>query len=333
MGLATLHSTCVPPEQRFDWWRDLISQDVAPTRITSAHVDDFPASAGSVQLGSLQLTSMSFPAIRSERTPALIRRSDPEVYELTLITGSEMWISQARNETRMKAGDLVMWNTSRPFDGRGLDGSGDGISRAIILHLPRADMPVPAERLDGLLAHSMPTDRGMAAVLARFLRSLVAEAPFLTDRETARLGPVTWELVAAFLADRLNANDRVPPEARNRMLLARIDAFIEDNLSHAALSPSAVAAHHHISVRTLHALFRARSRTVSAAIRHRRLEHCRADLEDPRMRGVPVHAIAARWGLPNPSAFNRAFLTEYGVTPGEYRRTVTGPAPAAERPE
>ncbi|MEI5098153.1 hypothetical protein RB200_05260 [Streptomyces sp. PmtG] len=70
------------PEHRFEWWRDLIQQDVAPTRITTDRAEDFPATAGIAQLGAVRLTAMSFPAIRSERTPALIRYSDPEDYQL-----------------------------------------------------------------------------------------------------------------------------------------------------------------------------------------------------------------------------------------------------------
>ncbi|MCI3928304.1 helix-turn-helix domain-containing protein [Streptomyces sp. AN091965] len=324
MSFSALHSSCVPPEHRFDWWCELISQDVAPTRITSEHTRDFTAGAGTVGLGVVQVTTLSFPAIRSERTPALIRRSDPDVYELMLNAGGDMWIAQARNEARMKAGDLGLWNTSRPFDARGLRGAGDGISRAVMVHLPRAELPFPDARTDQLLASATATNRGTAAVFARFLRHLVEEAPVMTDQERVRLGPAVWELAVAYLADRLNAHDRTPPEARTRMLLARIDAFIDDNLADPALTPPAVAARHHISVRTLHTLFRARERTVAATIRHRRLERSRAELANPALRHIPVHTIGTRSGFPSPSAFSRAFATAYGAPPREWRRAVLG---------
>ncbi|WP_030671126.1 helix-turn-helix domain-containing protein [Streptomyces sp. NRRL B-1347] len=339
MSFSVLHSSGVPPEHRFDWWCEVISQDVAPTRITSEHTRDFTAGAGAIGLGAVQVTTLSFPAIRSERTPALIRRSDPDVYELTLNAGGDMWIAQARNEARMRAGDLGLWNTSRPFDARGLHGADDGTSRAVMVHLPRAELPFSDARTDQLLASATATDRGTAAIFARFLRHLVEEAPSMTDQERARLGPAVWELAVAYLADRLNAHDRTPPEARTRMLLARIDAFIDDNLADHALTPPAVAARHHISVRALHTLFRARERTVAATIHHRRLERCRAELEDPALHAVPVHAIGARWGFCSPSAFSRAFLTAYGAPPGEWRRRagqtgqgrVRGDRPAAPR--
>jgi AraC-like DNA-binding protein len=51
-----------------------------------------------------------------------------------------------------------------------------------------------------------------------------------------------------------------------------------------------------------------------------RLERCRADLTDPRLRGMAVHAIGARWGLGSPADFSRAFRAAHGIPPGDYRR-------------
>jgi AraC-like DNA-binding protein len=63
-----------------------------------------------------------------------------------------------------------------------------------------------------------------------------------------------------------------------------------------------------------------RELTVAAWIRHQRLECCRADLTDPRLRGMPVQAIGARWGFRSPADFSRAFRAAHGIPPGDYRR-------------
>ncbi|MGW0883984.1 helix-turn-helix domain-containing protein [Streptomyces sp. NPDC002671] len=103
------------------------------------------------------------------------------------------------------------------------------------------------------------------------------------------------------------------------MLRAQINAFINRHLGDPDLRPAAIAAHHHISLRSLHALFQQEPATVAATIRHRRLERCRADLADPRMRNQPIAALAARWGLLIPAEFSRAFKAAYAMSPGEYR--------------
>ncbi|WP_433247013.1 helix-turn-helix domain-containing protein [Streptosporangium sp. CA-135522] len=323
MSFVTLKSTDLPAEERFDWWCDLISRDVAPTRITSDHVADFRATAGAIDLSAVQLTTMSFPALKSVRTPALIRRSDPEAYELTLIVGGEMWISQNGDDTQMGVGDLVMWQTSRPYDGGAFDGPRQ--AQAIIVHLPRADLPLPAGKVDGLLSRRMPATGGLGAILATYLKTLVREAPAMAPQDARRLGASTLDLAMAFLAQSLDAQRYLPPETRDQTLMAQIRTFVEHNLADAQLSPGAVAARHHISVRHLQVLFQRQGTTLTEWIRRRRLEHCRTDLADPRLRTLSIRAIATRWGFPRAADFSRSFRAVYGMPPRDYRHSVMGP--------
>ncbi|MGO4423445.1 AraC family transcriptional regulator, partial [Streptomyces sp. MCAF7] len=84
------------------------------------------------------------------------------------------------------------------------------------------------------------------------------------------------DLAATLPTARLGAQDTLPAETRNAVLLARINAFIDHHLGDPELGPAAIAAHHHVSVRTLHLLFQSEPETVSAWIRRCRLEHCHA---------------------------------------------------------
>ncbi|MEV6393459.1 helix-turn-helix domain-containing protein [Streptomyces sp. NPDC051907] len=331
MAYTFFDSTTLPTDQRFDWWCETVNQSVSPTRQTSSHAADFTGSVAFLTMGPVQTSTLAFPAVQSQRTAGLIRQSDPETYELTLVLGGQMWISQNRNEVQATAGEFLMWSSSRPYAGRALSGAVVGASRAIIVHLPRGLLPLPDARIDELLARGLPAADGMGAVLARHLCSVMEQGPALTEPDCTALGPVTLDLASAFLAHRLGLLSRVQPESRARMLLARIDHFIDANLTDPTLSPADIAARHHIALRTLHALFRQRERTVSATIRHRRLEGARADLADPRSRTVPVHAIAARWGFTDAGLFSRAFRSAYGSTPKDHRRRATAD-PAASSP-
>ncbi|WP_257135104.1 hypothetical protein [Streptomyces sp. wa1063] len=192
MAFVEFDTLLLPGDQRFDWWRQLVGQGVAPTRITSDFAADFVGSVGSLDLGRIQLTKMSFPGLRSERTAELIRRADPEAYELTLILGGSMGVEQDRHTTRLAAGDLSMWTSSRPYSGEAMSGPVIGASRALILHLPRALVPLPEARVDSLLAHGLSARAGVGKVLADFLGSLVGQAAVLDDLSLARLGETTW---------------------------------------------------------------------------------------------------------------------------------------------
>ncbi|MFD9904331.1 helix-turn-helix domain-containing protein [Streptomyces sp. NPDC059063] len=113
-------------------------------------------------------------------------------------------------------------------------------------------------------------------------------------------------------------------ETRENLLLTRVRAFIEQNLGNPDLRPATIAAHHHMSVRALHLLFRTQPETVAALIRRRRLERCRADLGDPRLRHRTIGEISARWGFRALADFSRAFRAAYGVPPSELRRAAHG---------
>lgn len=133
------------------------------------------------------------------------------------------------------------------------------------------------------------------------------------------------DLVSIALAERIDEPDLIPVESRVRVLVLGVHAFIEQHLGNVDLGPATVAAFHHVSLRHLHRLFGTDGATVAAWIRRRRLERCRADLADPTLRGRPVTAVAARWGLADPAHFSRLFRRTYGMSPTEYRRAEIAP--------
>ncbi|MFK8907536.1 helix-turn-helix domain-containing protein [Streptomyces sp. YS-3] len=326
MAYTYFDTAGLPQEEQFTWWREAVGRGVAPVHITS-DADRFEGSIGALPLGRLHLTTMRFPELCSERTSALVRQGDPESYELALILGGSMAVSQGRSQARLGPGDFAMWSSSSPYRGVAGCEPGDGGSRAIVLNLPRALIPVPESRLRGVLAHTLSAGNGMGRILAHYLVAVAGEARELTEQDCARLGVTSLDLAAGFLAERADAAARLPTETRRRLLLARIDLFLQDNLADPRLDPAAVAAHHHISLRQLHHLFRDHHETVAASIRRRRLEGCHTDLADPALRHMSVRDIALRWGLGGPESFSRAFRATYGVPPGEHRRAALGPGP------
>jgi len=169
---------------------------------------------------------------------------------------------------------------------------------------------------------SIPGDRGMASLIS----SLALQLPEHLDDASAgtRLGAAVLDLLTAGMAARLDRDGAVPPHTRQHALLVRIRAWIEEHLGDPDLSPSDVAAAHHISLRYLHKLFAGEQSTVAGWIRWRRLERCRRELLDPTQAMRPVSAIAARWGILNAAHFSRVFRDTYGLAPAEYRRLHLG---------
>ncbi|MFD9561571.1 hypothetical protein [Streptomyces sp. NPDC059994] len=117
----------LPQDEQFTWWREAVGRGVAPVHVTS-DAAAFDGSIGSLPMGQLHLTTMCFPELRSDRTAALVRQSDPESYELALILGGSMAVSQGRSEARLGAGDFAIWSSSHPYRGAA------GESREAVVH-------------------------------------------------------------------------------------------------------------------------------------------------------------------------------------------------------
>ncbi|MFH8989627.1 helix-turn-helix domain-containing protein [Streptomyces sp. NPDC017940] len=323
---VSVSTSSVSEREGFEWFNAMVGDAVMPLSITSAYTDRFRGTATSLHLPRTGVSSFSFSPGSARRTSAHIRLGDPECFFLLLVHGSPIGLEQGRSSTLLHAGDLALFDTSQPLACEFEDH--DRLSRLTLLRLPRATVPLPANRTDALLGTRLSARGGVGALLASFLGGLRENAEECDAEELRRLDGVGAALATAFLAGQLPGPPVVPPETHRQALLARIQAFIEHNLRDPELGPTTVAAHHHISVRLLHQLFQGRPETVSATIRRRRLERGRADLADHRLGHRSIGETAARWGFRHQADFARAFRLAYGMSPSEFRqerRAATGP--------
>lgn len=323
MGWSEMHTAAVPKSERFGWWRDLLMQDLPSAHIASEHYEDFQGSTATLELGPVKVSVLSFSPLTSVRTAGLIRQSDPELWELGYVARGIMTVDQARNHTRVGAGDLLLYDTSQPWQMQVPEHGG-----LTILHLPKAAVPLPERSMRDLLSRRLPA-QGTGYLLASFLQGLAGGQ--WSRLEAERLGAAAVQLASAFLGGLADREGLLPPETRQTVLLRRIKAFIETHLREPRLSPQTIADAHNISVRYLHHLFRSEKQTVGALIRELRLDRCRTDLEQPGYAAHPIGAIGARWGFTDAAVFNRAFKTAFGMPPGEYRRWLSAHGSADER--
>ncbi|QDY79682.1 AraC family transcriptional regulator [Streptomyces qinzhouensis] len=306
----------VETADRTEWFNDMIARTVAPHRMELVDPATFHARTGVLELGRVSVAYHDYGAQRSWRTPELIRRSDPEHYFLGLLTGGGMRVDQGRNEARLTAGDAVLFDTSHPYSA---GTTSPGGSRVLLMSIPRTVVNLPADRVDAALAQGFAAREGIGAILRRFLGSLREHAGACSPQELESLERSTVSLASALIAQQLDAWEALSAETREEILLRRVHAFIEHHLDDPGLSPEAVAAHHHISLRGLYSLFSAEEESVAARIRRRRLERCRAELAASRP-PQPIRAIAARWGFTSDTAFSRTFKAAYGISPRAFRR-------------
>ncbi|WP_280242174.1 helix-turn-helix domain-containing protein [Nocardia abscessus] len=319
MLLREFDTTSLARRDQFDCWLEHVNHEFFPIRIdASGGSGGFPARGRVLALEGMHVSALANPAVQATRNTKMIRRSDPEAYQVNFVSSGRTLIRQAGREALCGVGEFNLLNTSRPFDGW----RSSNLDKPYVnLIFSRELLPMPAEHVDELLAVPIGTEHGIGAAFARWLTELTARAEEFTPAQIPTLASVTLELLAATLAVPLQAHDKLTPQARRRALRTQIHEFIDHHLDDPALTPRQIALAHHISLRTLQKLFTDADTTPAAWIRRRRLQRCHRDLIDARLASHPIHAIARRWGFSDAAHFSRLFHRTYGRTPSDHRHS------------
>ncbi|MBB5156975.1 AraC-like ligand-binding domain-containing protein [Saccharopolyspora phatthalungensis] len=108
----------LPPGERFAYWNAMTDRSLCPTLISSDHANDFRATLRNLDFGAVQVSIPGMPSLRSARTPKLIRKSDPELYNVALDPRGTMKVSHVGRDLVLRPRDLVVYSSSHPFDAR-----------------------------------------------------------------------------------------------------------------------------------------------------------------------------------------------------------------------
>lgn len=191
------------------------------------------------------------------------------------------------------------------------------LARRIHLALPRAVMHLSGQSGGGRLVSNM----------------LRAVADMIDDITETEILPVELAL-PQFLMSAVYGEGGAPTlggaRAMRAALLHRVCLSIDQRLDEPEFCVAAAADANGISVRYLQKLFEEQGDTFAAYVRRRRLDHCRADLADPRNASVSITSICFRWGFNDAASFSRAFSREYGQSPRLFRAAASARGVAAQ---
>lgn len=302
------------PSERRDSFVDLVSESLVPYGRPCDIVLRGHDEVRTVDVGMLRIMRMSWTQGGVVRTSKLVRQSDPELCKIDVSLSGRFTLEQSDRQAALGASAFTFVDLSRPHRVSG------NRSTLTVVMFPRALLPLRDRDIDALTGATFDRTEPGGRLVTKVVQEIAENLEAYEGRPGARLGTSILDLISATLAARVDRAAALPYESRRRTLVLRVRAYVEDNLGDPDLAPTVIAARHHISLRHLHKLFEDQGTTVAALIRARRLAHCHEDLLDPAQGTKPASAIAARWGLHDPSHFNRLFHAEYGAPPGEYRR-------------
>ena len=136
-------------------------------------------------------------------------------------------ITQDGQRTDFGVGDLILYDTSRPYLAEFTPDV--PVSQLLLLRFPRLLLPLPAWELRRLSAVRIPGAQGIGALSSQFLLHLARHMDELSPLDAARLSTLTIDVLTAALANALDVQSAVPSHTRRRALMAQIHAFVREN--------------------------------------------------------------------------------------------------------
>lgn len=299
--------------ERMAFWLETVCQQILPVQIDPRHDATPRAAMACAKLGALRIRDVVGGDHVYVRSAADIRRGDPDTFQIGTPLGGTSILVQDGREAVLNAGDMVLYDSSRPFSLV----MQDRFHWQVFL-LAKSTLRRSEAELRELTAVTMDASAGMANVVSRFLRTLASQSSQLESDPTAgALGENAADLISTLVQSEFGR----PWDVRDleTVLRQRILAFLADQHRDPQLDPAKIAAAHGISVRKLHLLFADTPQTVMERLRRERLQAIHRDLADPRLAARPISRIAAAHGMANATAFARAFKAEFAATPREFR--------------
>ncbi|WP_432514874.1 AraC-like ligand-binding domain-containing protein [Kineococcus sp. SYSU DK001] len=315
-----------PGQDGFEAYRRDIARAFVPMTAVRAAAGPFSSTLTSSAAGPLQVSDIRVDAHAVHRTARQAAADEVGWYKVSLQLEGRCSVLQDGRCSTLGPGEFAIYDSTRPFSL-----TFPGRSRSLVVRFPRSTLAVPEAAVAELTASRLG-DAATRDVLAAVLRTLQTPQPGLDPLLAHRLSHNVLDVLATVVD--AHARRTAAPAGRGaqqvgrRALLTRVLAHVDRHLAEPDLSVGSIAAAHGVSVRYLQGLFQDEGTSVTRWIREERLARCRRELADPRSGQRSVSAVAAAWGLPDPSQFSRSFRAAYGESPRDFHRRCLGDPPA-----
>jgi AraC-like DNA-binding protein len=295
-------------------WNHVVRRSLGPHEVLPRGASSCDGRISTRHLGYADLVTVEAGAQRMTRSSAHALAAGREFLAVCLQDRGRAASAQDGRTALVEPGELVVLTDARPYT---LDQFDPFVMR--VLRLPRETVAAEDRALGAVTATALRTDTGPAAALVPLLTALAEAAAPCPPHVGDQLAGAVADLVGTLIGDAAGRTQDGGCGSRQAMVL-RVRDHVNRHLASPGLTPVAIAAHLHVSVRYLHKTFEGEGTTLSRWIRQRRLQESCRQLARQGPDALTVAEVARRWGFVSAAHFSRVFRAAYGVSPREWRK-------------
>ncbi|WP_321790087.1 MULTISPECIES: AraC-like ligand-binding domain-containing protein [Paraburkholderia] len=293
-------------------WEQAVCQTQIQVQTHLLGASGFNGRLNSRHFGAVLLRHFRSTPVRYIRGESEIDQYPADNFEISLTLSGKTIIVQNDKEIVQRPGDIVIFDTSRPFDYALPEGDDQ-----IVIDVPRVLLEQYLPNADELVGNLLSGQSTFGRLVGTMFRDVGLSGYGGAPAVAARVGTAIVDLVATAFDVEFGARARAP--LGNSGALARIKSFMLDQLTDSSLDVETIATANNISVRSLHRLFGAEGTTVMRWLWQQRL--CASYKALAEGRSHRVSDVAMQFGFTNFSHFAKSFRQAFGVLPQSLLRS------------
>ena len=303
----------VRPREQFSYWHDAVSEAVLNVEPRNPASEHFSGAITCSEFDDLRFAPFASTPHEIDRSRSHINRSKGEHYLISVQRRGTSVMSQENRTCELRPGGIGILDGMRPFSVL-FPNEVDRIVAAIPHRLLRARAPW----LDATPLNCLAAGSPLVEVCGIYLERL-AGARSMPPREAWMLVENLCNLMALLTAPE-ETDRHALRNVRHDVELDAMLAYLSANLANPLLSPTMLAQHMGVSVRTVHNRFEEAGTTFGRWVMEKRLAACHKALSDPLHDGLRVSQIAFNWGFNDLSHFTKAFRARFEIPPTHVRK-------------